>query len=520
MKQNLLVNHSLLPVVSALVLLITATMIFAQPFPQEFGISARTGYLLDYGWHWDANRSFHPYDVQQWKSDRYSPASTEIESWLEVSSKCFSSHVWEQHTLSDSGVSIFAIVGLGVSGQSGAAKSYNHVGVQPLLRVDTRYHRNWYGRLSVRTTNEPSSLDGFTGTSKEIERAGLKSAEVDESVLGYRNRFAPIEYGPSREVWGPNSTTNLLLSNTSPSYERFVLEFRFKRIAYRYFFAFLESKYVRESADTYQRYLVGRCVEYRNQKNLVIGVGEISLLTGIDRSVDWSFFNPIGVHLEIEQNKRQNSLGSNAQNDILFANFDWLARKNLRISGMFVLDEFQLDSRGSGSNTDALGFWGKVIWTPFATSFAKFSWLGTVYRCDTYTLQHSNPYTNAITRNKLLGDSRGNDSEDYQTGFRILFKHPVLLEVVAGQTRWGDNRIQDHPYTTYEKFLSGPFPSGKIRTNQYLAVTIDSEPLPRLNLGVKGHIDLETKGTDSAMEQWTLTASYYLPYHYSTKDDE
>jgi len=415
-----------------------------------------------------------------------------------------------QRYKSGGGLSVIFIPGLGISRQNGAASSYNHVAVQPFIWVDARFHSNWYTRLYVRATNEIESLPHYSGVKRKISRAGFNTGEIDQSIIGYQNEWARVEYGRSREIWGPLAEDNLLLAGNAPPWERLMLQFNYRRFTYRWFYGFLEAVTSPDDANI-NRYIVGRAIEYNNKRNLVISAGEVSVLSGANRPLDWSYFNPVAMHLEVEQNDRENNAVSNRSNFILFLNADWRVIPTLRLIGSFILDDIQLDreDRERGM-ADAFGYSGRFAWTPVRKRVGL-TLFGYYVRIDTYTLQHSYGYTNLVTRNEMIGHPIGNDADDIAFGVRLALSRPLLLELKFGHRRWGDSSMLYDPYTGYISARRVPFPSGDVKTNRYLALRIKSHLLRNLSLAVDGHLDLYHSGKESSLETWTFTLRYQLP---------
>jgi len=127
-------------------------------------------------------------------------------------------------------------------------------------------------------------------------------------------------------------------------------------------------------------------------------------------------------------------------------------------------------------------------------------------------MQHCNGYLNFVTRNQLLGHPLGNDADQIAAGMRITPHLPVLLEFEYGRIRWGDNSLRYDPYRAFEEYRKVPFPSGQVRTNHYLSVKFNSQPLKGLSVNIEGHIDLKHSGENSALEIWTFTARYQIPF--------
>ena len=485
----------------------------AQTLPQDFDYSYYADVLLDAGYYWTANSSIHPLAIDLSKSESSREYPGAAFNWMNEYLDEYAHLTEKARSKSEIRPGIAIISGLGISGQIGRSRAYDHAAAQPFFWSATQYRKNWYARLYVRTTNEAASLPHYSGLERSISRAGLNSAEIDQSTLGYRNEWLNVEYGRSREIWGPFSEDNLLLSGNSPPWERLSLQVRFKHIACRWFMGFLEAV-VSPEGENINRYIVGRMIEYRNGHNLVVSVGEVSMLAGENRPVDWSFLNPIGIHLEIEQNDRENNSRENASNALLFLNADWQPVSSLRLTGSFLLDEFQVDkSNREEGDADALGYIGRLAWTPLYKPVGM-TLFGYYLRIDTYSLQHSNEYANLVTRGEMIGHSIGNDADDLAVGARFVFPEPVVTEIKVGKRRTGANSILDDPYRNYRSVDKVPFPSGDFRTYRYCGMKLASRITKNLHLSFDAEADLKLVGKNSNFKVWTFSARYQLPIQF------
>lgn len=401
--------------------------------------------------------------------------------------------------------SVKFITGGAVSSQSGAGAEYDEIAVQPFIWSFLRYMR-FYSKIYFRATNQVGSLPHFSGRRQEISRAGFSAAEFDETFIGYGGERFSIGYGRGREIWGTFSDQNLLLAGNSPPYERFILQFKYKRFAYRWFYGSLLSE-KDDLSNNINRYLIAKAVEYNNGKNLVMSVGEVTVLSGPDRPVDFSFLNPLALHLEIEQNDRENDEVGNHSNAIVFFNLDWLVNPRWRVAFQFAVDDFQIDAEDRKDKADALGYQFYTSWTPMVNPVG-ITVFGFAMRMDTYMLQHSYGYANLVNGGKLIGLSLGNDADDFGFGVRFSSNLRLLAELKYGVRRWGGNSLLLNPYSYYDDFHKTPFPSGEVRTNEYLEVKLLSEPIKRLYFGLDGHLDIEKSGPDSRLEQWTFWLTY------------
>lgn len=480
----------------------------AAPFPQDMDFSRFTGILLDRGELWQSNSIAHPLNSTLQDSAARHAFLRRNTGWLHSYLDSYSRAASRIHESSADGLSILALPGIGSSVQCGPERSYLRLAVQPFLWSEAVFRHNWYARLYVRSTNESASLPHYSGEPRSISRAGMNTGEIDQSVLGYQNEWIRVEYGRSRDIWGPMTEDNLVLAGNAPSWERLMIQTDYRRFSYRWFYGFLESI---PGEENIQRYIVGRALEYRNRKNLVLGLGEVSILAGPDRPLDLAYLNPLAVHLEIEQNDRTNFEG-NRENAMWFFHFDWLLKPALRLSGSFLLDEIQLDkvARDEG-RADALGWLGRIAWSPDVDNI-DLSFYTSYTRINTYTMQHLDGNLNFVTRNQLLGHPIGNDADLINIGMIAISRFNTLIEMELGRIRWGDNSLVDDPYRPFLTFWKEPFPSGEVKTNDYLAIRLLTQPVQGFSCNIDGHIDLHRSGNGSALEAWTFTIRYQVPF--------
>ncbi len=491
-------------------LLLIPTIVFGQVYPQDLGYSKRIELLTDAGIMWETHSMFHPVnctlsDAKTIDNSAFNWVKRYIEDHASLSVQCRDNP--------DNDLGILFVPGFEGKTQAGVAREYDKFAWHPFIWAEAHFKRNWYTRLYVRGTNVAESLPHYSGVTRDIARGGMSSGEIDQSVFGYRNDWALVEFGRSREIWGPMAEDNLLPSGTSPAYERLLIQFNYKRMSYRYFYGFLEAIQDIDEGGQVQRYIVGRMLEYRNRRNLLFGVGEVSILAGLNRPVDLAFLNPFAMHLETEQNKRANLTEKNGSNATWLIYVDWLVMSKLRFSGSLAIDEFKLEpqERDKGE-PDFLAYSGRIAWTvsksPVGTTIFAYG-----VHFDTFTLQHNYKYGNFVTRGQLLGHSIGNDADRVAIGFRTIFSLPIWTEVELGRSRWGGNSLKVNPYETYD-LGKAPFLSDPIRTNRYIAITIDSQPFRYLHFGLSGHLDLSHLGEDSEQEQWTFTVRYQRSFQW------
>jgi len=483
--------------------------VYSEILPQDFGYSSQVDALVDAGFIWGSNSLIHPIDYSLKR--REAASSYGAFTWLK--------YILDEYiTLAEDApsskqndrLSMLFIPGLGANLQRGKASIYDDPAFYTIIWWQAKYRDNWYSRIYFRGTNEEKSLPHYTGTSEDIEGIGLDSGEFDQALIGYKNDWVNIEYGRTREIWGSMSEDNMILSGHAPALDRFMLQLHKKRLTFRYFFGFLETHF--DEMDI-QRYIAGRLVEYNNHKNLIIGISETSVFAGPNRSIDMAFLNPLGFHIEIDLNDRSNNI-ENRDNGIWGIYFDWLARSNLRLTGMIAADEYQIgqEERNEGI-ADWLGYFVRIAWTPKCEPVG-ITLLAEAERLDTNFGRHNYGYANLVSRGVFLGHPIGNDADRISMGIRTVFPFRVMVKIELGKYRWGDGSLIYNPYEPYETVYGVPFPSGQVRTNNFLGISIDAQPIRNFSVNISGHVDLHNSGEDSALESWTINLYYTLPYKW------
>ncbi len=494
------------------VVVLFASVSLAQTYPQDLSFSDRTDALLDAGVLWQINSNAHPLRALPVSEYSNNPIQTSAFMWMRRYLDEYTADIYRAREGSETGFGILLMPGMAARYQDGADRLYDEFALEPFLWAQAFYHQRWYATVYVRATNEAASLRHYNGVERDISRFGLDSGEIDRALIGYQHKGVKLEIGRGRQIWGQVSEDNLTLSGDAPAWEGLSFQLRHRRFSFRYFFGQLGTKYDDYYDVNIQRYLVGKAVEYSNSRNLVVCAGELSTYAGPNRSVDLALINPLSLHLEVEQNNRENNQSRNSSKYVWFFDVDWLALDKLRLTGSLLLDEFQIDRSDYREGVaDALGMMGRVAWTPLKRGFGL-TLFATAVNIDSYVYMHNYRYTNSVNFGRLIGHPLGNDGEDYSIGMRLVSEYPVMLEAVYGRRRWGDESLHLDPYRTYpDGFPRQSFPSGEVRTNRYLSLRIDSQINRRLHFGIDGWLDIDHHGPDSALERWTFTLRYMLP---------
>ena len=403
--------------------IIFSSLVSSQEIPNEFYQFQSAKFLLDAGENWESNTIFGPLRFNHGKN------------------------------INDS-LNVQARFGSYVSTDAIAFYGFGH------FTFKSHYH----GYIYPRVVNKPEKYDRYSGVPRDIERAGFSSGETDLSGISYENSWMILQFGRGRQSWGAGNDIQLALSEDSPAFDYGMLDLDFGKLRVRYFHGYLETHTL-----SYNRYISGRGIEWKNQKSLVFGLSETVIYSGKNRPIDFAYFNPMSTHLEIELNERQNQNGHDNGNGVWQASFDWLARPNTRLSCNYLFDEFVLDDvqkqEGKGHSR---AYSLKAIYTPINTKSSIVSLYTSMISVGTNTFRHESGYNNFIQRNKPLGWSMGSDSRESNLGFNALYNSTLITIIEIGQREIGEKNIIGSPYDGYTNYHTGPFPSGKVEKILYV----------------------------------------------------
>tara|TARA_Y100001958_G_scaffold160115_1_gene166516 strand:- start:14932 stop:16302 length:1371 start_codon:yes stop_codon:yes gene_type:complete len=344
------------------------------------------------------------------------------------------------------------------------------------FRLYTSYHfkNNFYFYFNPRLVSDVKLFHRYSGLPRDIRRIGFNSGETDLSGFGFSNDSFILQVGRGRQSWGAGNDIQLVISNNSVSYDHFLFGINLKNLRLRYFHGFLER------FKDHNRYLVGKGIEYTNQKNFLISLSEIIIYSGNNRPLDISYLNPISSHLEIELNERQNINGTGSGNAVWQLSLEYFIKSNIKLSFNYLLDEYVLDEseRELGKiNLDATS--AKFVYNVKNTKYDFYSYFFQLVNVGTHTFRHeairneeNNIYygfNNFVHRGLPLGWEAGSDSRDLRFGI-ILGKHDNFnMKLSSGFLEIGSNSILFDPYKPYENTYKTKFPSGdSVNKNYFL----------------------------------------------------
>ena len=328
------------------------------------------------------------------------------------------------------------------------------------------YNKFFYGYLYSRIVNDPDRFQRYSGVSRDIARSGFTSGETDLSGICYENNWLILQFGRGRQSWGAGNDIQLGISENSNPYDYGMIDLDFGKLRVRYFNGYLETDSLSIS-----RFITGRGIEWNNQKNIILGLSEVVVYSGKNRTIDFAYLNPISTHLEIELNDKQNNLGTDSGNAVWQFSLDHLLLNKIKISFNYLFDEFVLDKVQKDKNKISSGAYSlKFVYIPkFNNIFRLTTFYTSIIKVGTNTFRHEDGNNNFVNRGSPLGWTGGSDSREYQLGINsFINKKRIMMKLGIGKKEIGENTINENTYYKYTNFVQGKFPSGEIKTKVFI----------------------------------------------------
>ncbi len=330
------------------------------------------------------------------------------------------------------------------------------------------FKKYFHGYLYPRIVDNPNNFRRYSGISRDISRLGFTSGETDISGISFENEWMIIQFGRGRQSWGAGNEIQLAISEESNSYDYGMLDLDFDRLKVRYFNGYLET-----DSNAVNRYITGRGIEWNNNRNLLFGLSEIIIYSGKNRPFDFSYFNPISTHLEIELNNRQNKSGIDGGNGVWQLSLDYLIVNNLRFSFNYLIDEFVLDKQqkdqGKGSGK---AYSLKTVYSPIKKDNSLLLFNFSIISVGTNTFKHSVGYNNFVQRNDPLGWIIGSDSRELKIGLDWMYQKNLITKIDFGLRDIGEKNFINDLYNPYEDYINEPFPSGEINNIKFISTRL------------------------------------------------
>ena len=288
-----------------------------------------------------------------------------------------------------------------------------------------------------------------------------KRISVSKSGFGIYKDWVNLQIGRGNENWAAGKKEGLALSRNSKPYEYLKLSSNYGNLRVNYIHGFLE-----KVESNFNRYINARGIEWTNKQSLIIGLSETVIYSGPNRSFDFAYINPIGSHLEIEQNGRLGAPGFSSANAVWQLHIDYLLFNKHRISINYLIDEFVLDPEIEINKEHGSAFSYKLSSPLISNEEFKLSLYYSYFFVGTPTFRHSEGENNFVNKEFPIGWENGSDGTQRKIGFTFLDINKMVLDFSLNLNKWGEESITNRPYDEYPDYIKGSFPSGNISSSQ------------------------------------------------------
>jgi hypothetical protein len=262
--------------------------------------------------------------------------------------------------------------------------------------------------------------------------------------IGYENSWVNLQVGRGNESWAAGEGIQLALSSSSSPYDYFKLASDYGNFRVRYIHGFLE-----KSSENYNRFITAKGIEWTNNQSFLLGLSEIIIYSGINRTVDMGYINPFSFHLETEYNNRLNVPGKGHANAVWQISIDWLINNRIRISGNYLYDEFVLDP-----NIQIGKEHGKAY--SIRTSLNLINKQKQILNCfisnvyvGTPTFRHGLGTNNFVNRGIPLGWDKGSDGYETKFGINYIRNKNLIGSISIGKQTNGQESITSRVFDPY-----------------------------------------------------------------------
>ena len=415
------------------VLMVSFSFILAQPIPSDFFDSKSRKILYNVGEGWSSLSNFKspcflestPYGLTQKNSD---------ELFLELKT------------------------GIKNNNRDLALYSFGR------FKFKKYFYGYFYPKITTNITANNDGLDKLT----EAKARHFNFSDLYISGFGYQNDWVWIQISRGYENWGAGNDISLALGNENAGYDYLLFGSDYGRLRVNYLHGLLESV-----GHKINRFITARGIEWSNKKNLIIGLSEIVIYSGENRSLDFGYINPVSSHLEIELNNRLNNIGIGNANAVWQAHFDLMIKNKVRVSLNFLFDEFVFDPDIEIGKEHGKAYSAKLSYGLKKSNNHIFSLYSSIIKIGTPTFRHGNGMNNFVNRGIPLGAIEGSDVIDLQLGVNYFNRKNFISSLAIKNTRTGSENIMKRPYEPFKDYLKETFPSGQVLTVNSLEMDIE-----------------------------------------------
>ena len=323
----------------------------------------------------------------------------------------------------------------------------------------------------------------------------------DRGYISFRVRPLDFTFGRDYARWGPVGQ-GLLMSGNAPALDFLGFELGGGRFKFSYFTSRLDDIYVPDSLQFSRRYISGHRLNYRNKSGWEIGLSEIIVYGGVDRSLELFYLNPF-LPFYVEQ--FNHNVDDNSLWNIEFALTFW---KNKEFYGEVLIDDFQYDFV---SEPNQLGF---VLGTRLADflGWENSFWNLEYTRVGTFVYGQQRLWNRYTYNDVVVGHLFGSDFDLWRLSLEYLFLKDFVA-VLEGSYRRQGEMTADSLYQSPLPDL--PFPSGVVEKVWMAGAGVSFQPDAHLMANINfAYQDFKNFGHLSGLKESNWNLSVRLDYNF------
>ena len=304
---------------------------------------------------------------------------------------------------------------------------------------------------------------GETLLGEEYSRSGV-SGRFENALIRYKADKININFGRSPVWWGQSWHSSIIMSGHCPPYDHLSTKINFGSFYYELLIGQLHSVKV-DSIGRFKRFISGKKFTYlSNDGKLLLNVGDLVVYSGLNRSIEFQYLNPVAPFFFADLEKETEYLkGVDNDNAMIFFDGRYVINKPLSIFFEIFVDDFQITWSTRDEFPDALA------WKFGVDGALKFNNWPITFELE-YTKISGNTYitrgwfTNWEDRNIPIGYKYGPDCEslyllaDYWVNKNILFSGIITylekgsLTLESQYDRYGKPKYPSDPVMYYTYF--------------------------------------------------------------------
>ena len=336
-------------------------------------------------------------------------------------------------------------------------KVFNNI---PIVRFDVWASHTW-GNFSILA--EPILINESYGErelGESYKRAGI-TGKYENGYIQYSTQNITIQLGRKPVWWGQSWESSIIKSGHSPPYNHATLLLEFKDFQLELLTGQLHSGRV-DSIGRFKRFIGGKKFTYISKSSkYLLAVGDLILYTGVNRSVEWQYINPV---IPFIFSDLENDAGEN-DNNMIFIYGRGIINSTLSTYFELLVDDFQIDIENRDKIQDGLGFKMGFDGTRTVKN-KKFGFEVEYTRISGYTYLAREWFTNWEERGIPIGYKYGPDCQSLFFLLEYWYNSNLLFSFSNEYLEKGE-LILSSQYDPYDK-VGDPFPSGNVKYNYYI----------------------------------------------------